>query len=238
MKMVESTIEEAALSWLGDLGYTDLPGPQLAPGEPASERGSFGEVVLAGRLREALYRLNPGIPEDAREDALRKVTRLTSTSLVLANRAFHAWLRDGVPVEYPRGDGSMAGDRVRLIAFDQVGLNDWLVVNQFTVAEGQQKRRPDVVVFVNGLPLGLVELKNAADAQATLGNAHAQVQTYGGNPLPAPVQRGAGAQRRAASAHRVAHRQRGVVQNLAHHHRRHRGPRHGGGAGGAHPGCV
>ena len=178
MPIQESIVEDAALEWFGELGYAIGHGPQLAPGEPAAERESFGEVVLVGRLREAIRRLNPAIPEEAREEALRKVLRVGTPSLTQTNRAFHRMLRDGVPVEYPRADGSIAGDHVRLVDFGEVAANDWLAVNQFTVIEGQHNRRPDIVVFVNGLPLGLIELKNAGDEGATIWSAYAQVQTY------------------------------------------------------------
>ena len=178
MSLNESIIEHAALEWFGELGYGVGHGPHLAPGEPAAERDSFGEVVLVGRLREAIRRLNPAIPEEAREEALRKVLRVGTPSLTQTNRAFHRMLRDGVPVEYPRPDGSIAGDHVRLIDFDDVRANDFFAVNQFTVIEGQHNRRPDIVVFVNGLPLGLIELKNAADEDATIWSAYAQLQTY------------------------------------------------------------
>ena len=178
MSLNESHVEDAALEWFGELGYAVGHGPQLAPGEPAAERDSFGEVVLVGRLREAIRRLNPAIPEEAREEALRKVLRVGTPSLTQTNRAFHRMLRDGVPVEYPRPDGSIAGDHVRLVDFGDVRANDWLAVNQFTVIEGQHNRRPDIVVFVNGLPLGLIELKNAADEDATIWSAYAQLQTY------------------------------------------------------------
>jgi type I restriction enzyme R subunit len=174
----ESIVEDAALGWFGELGYVVGHGPHLAPGEPAAERDSFGEVVLVGRLREAIRRLNPAIPEDAREEALRKVVRVGTPSLTQTNRAFHRMLRDGVPVEYPRADGSIKGDQVWLLNFGDVSANDWLAVNQFTVVEGQHNRRPDIVVFVNGLPLGLIELKNAADEDATIWSAYAQLQTY------------------------------------------------------------
>jgi len=174
----ESIVEDAALDWFGELGYAVGHGPHLAPGEPAAERESFGEVVLVGRLRAAIRRLNPAIPEEAREEALRKVLRVGTPSLTQTNRAFHRMLRDGVPVEYPRPDGSIAGDHVRLVDFGEVRANDWLAVNQFTVIEGQHNRRPDIVVFVNGLPLGLIELKNAADEDATIWSAYAQLQTY------------------------------------------------------------
>ena len=178
MSLNESTVEQAALQWLGELGYAIGHGPEMAPGEAVAERDSFSDVVLVGRLRDAIRRLNPAIPEDAREDALRKVLRVGMPSLTQTNRAFHKMLRDGVPVEYPRADGSIAGDYVRLVDFDNVLSNDWLAVNQFSVVEGQHTRRPDIVVFVNGLPLGVMELKNAADEEATIWNAYAQLQTY------------------------------------------------------------
>ena len=176
--MDESEVERAALEWFEQLGYGLTFGPDLAPGQPSAERTSLGDVVLVGRLRLAIRRLNPAIPEEAREEALRKVLRVGTPSLTQTNRAFHRMLRNGVPVEYPRSDGSIAGDDVRLVDFDAAKNNDWLVVNQLTVIEGQHNRRPDIVVFVNGLPLGLVELKNAADEDATIWSAYAQIQTY------------------------------------------------------------
>ena len=178
MSLYESDVEAAALDWFGELGYAVAHGPRLAPGEAAAERESFGEVVLVGRLSEAIRRLNPAIPDEARQEALRKVLRVGTPSLVQSNRAFHRMLRDGVPVEYPRPDGSIAGDHVRLVDFGEVRANDWLVVNQFTVVEGPHNRRPDLVVFVNGLPLGLIELKNAADENADIWAAYRQLQTY------------------------------------------------------------
>ena len=178
MSLNESIVEDAALEWFGELGYAVGHGPDIAPGEPAMERESFGGVVLVGRLRNAIRLLNPSIPEEAREEALRKVLRVGTQSLTQTNRSFHRMLRDGVPVEYPRPDGSIAGDHVRLVDFDDARANDWLVLNQFTVIEGQINRRPDIVVFVNGLPLGLVELKNAADEDTTVWSAYAQMQTY------------------------------------------------------------
>ena len=139
---------------------------------------TFGDVVLVGRLCEAIRRLNPTILEEAREEALRKVMRPEMPSPIGNNRRFHAMLCDGVKVEYRRKDGSIAGDRVRLIDFDDPKANDWLAVNQFTVIEGQHNRRPDIVIFVNGLPLAVIELKNAADEDATIWSALQQLQTY------------------------------------------------------------
>ena len=176
--LTEALVESAALEWFQDLGYALAHGPYIAPNEPSSERDSFSEVVLVGRLREAIRRLNPAIPDEAREEALRKVLRVGTPSLTQTNRAFQRMLRDGVPVEYPRPDASIAGDHVRLVDFGDVRANDWLAVNQFTVIEGQHNRRPDIVVFLNGLPLGLIELKNAADEDATIWSAYAQLQTY------------------------------------------------------------
>ena len=171
-------MEEAALDWLRELGYTVVRGPDLAPGEPGAERASFSDVVLARRLRDAIARLNPGIPVDAQEEAWRKVQRVRTPSLPQTNRTFHAWLRDGVPVEYRRPDGSIAGDSVRLLDFSAPTENEWLAANQFTVIEGQHQRRPDIVLFVNGLPLAVIELKNAADEDATIWGAFNQLQTY------------------------------------------------------------
>ena len=178
MSLTESTVEDATLAWFSELGYAVGHGTYIAPGEPAAERDSFGEVALIGRLRDAILRLNGSIPEEAREEALRKVLRVATPSLTQTNRAFHRLLRNGVPVEYPRPDGSIAGDHVRLVDFREVQANDWYAVNQFTVIEGRHNRRPDIVVFLNGLPLGLIELKNAADEDADIWAAYKQLQTY------------------------------------------------------------
>lgn len=178
MTFNEATVEEAALSWFAELGYAITHGPDIAPGEPRAERDSFGDVVLVGRLQDAVRRLNPEIPEEAREEAVRKLLRQETPSLVANNRRFHAMLQDGVEVEYRRPDGSIAGDRVRLVDYARPENDDWLAVNQFTVVEGQNNRRPDIVIFINGLPLAVIELKNAADENATIWSAYQQLQTY------------------------------------------------------------
>ena len=178
MILNESIVEDAALTWFGELGYAVGHGPDIAPGEPATERDSFADVVLMGRLRDAITRLNPVIPKEAREEALRKVLGSDFPSFLANNRAFHHMLRDGVEVEYKRPDGSIAGDRVRLVDFADVPANDWMAVNQFTVIEARHNRRPDIVVFVNGLPLAVLELKNAADEDASIWGAYKQLQTY------------------------------------------------------------
>ncbi len=176
--ITEAAVEAAALTWFGELGYTVAHAPHLAPGEIATERASFADALLTGRLRDAIAGLNARTPDDAREEAIRKILRHDSPSLIGNNRAFHRILRDGIPVEYRRDDGSIAGDQVRLIDFDNPDANDWLAVNQFTVIEGRNNRRPDIVVFVNGLPLGIVELKIPEDTDKWFGAAYNQIQTY------------------------------------------------------------
>jgi type I restriction enzyme R subunit len=178
MPFTESTVEDAALVWFKELGYATAHAPHFTPGELTTERDSFADVILAGRLSDAIRRLNPAIPADARDEALRKLLRHDAPSLVANNRAFHQMLRDGVEVEYRREDGSIAGDHVRLIDFDDAEANDWLAVNQFTVIEGQNNRRPDIVIFVNGLPAGLIELKIPEDTDKWFAAAYNQIQTY------------------------------------------------------------
>jgi type I restriction enzyme R subunit len=176
----ESIVEDAALAWLEALGYAVHHGPDIAAGEPAAERSdpNYRDVVLESRLRQALARLNPDLPPEALEDAYRKLMRTHAPSLVERNRAVHRMLVDGVTVEYRRADGSIAGAQARVLDFDSPDNNDWLAVNQLTVAEGQHTRRLDVVLFVNGLPLGAIELKNAANENATVWSAFQQLQTY------------------------------------------------------------
>ena len=176
----ESVVEEAALAWLAGLGYAVLNGPEIAAGEPAAERNdpNYRDVILEQRLRSALARLNRELPADAIEDAYRKLTRADAPSLVERNRAVHRMLVDGITVEYRRTDGSIAGAQARALDFDAPANNDWLAVNQFTVAEGQHTRRPDVVLFVNGLALAVIELKNPSDEKATISSAFQQLETY------------------------------------------------------------
>jgi len=175
--ITEAHIEDTALTWFEGLGYQTIHGPDIAPGEADQERETYGDVVLVERLRAALERMNPNVPTDAREDALRQVVHEVAGDLTMRNRAFHRLLTDGVPVEYP-DDGRMVGGTVWLVDFDRPENNDWLAVNQFTVIEERRNRRPDVVVFVNGLPLAVFELKNPADETATLDRAWNQLQTY------------------------------------------------------------
>jgi type I restriction enzyme R subunit len=178
--LTESVVEDAALAWLEALGYTLLHGPDIAVGQPAAERNDpdFRDAILDSRLRQALVQLNPELPMDALDEARRKLIKIDAPSLIERNRAVHRMLVDGVTVEYRREDGSIAGAQARVINFDDPDDNDWLAVNQFTVADGHQTRRPDVVLFVNGLPLAVIELKNAANQDADIWSAFRQLQTY------------------------------------------------------------
>ena len=178
VSITESTVESAALSWLYNLGWRTAHGPDIAPGTPDAERTDYGEVILAQRLRDALARLNPDLPPDALDDAFRKLSHPQGTSLPARNRAFHRMAVDGVTVEYRDAGGAVRGDQARVIDFDHPANNDWLAVNQFTVVENRRERRPDVVLFVNGLPLAVIELKNPVDEEATIWTAWQQVQTY------------------------------------------------------------
>jgi len=174
----ESLVEEAALTWLEGLCWSVRHGPKIAPGEPEAERTDYAQVVLEKRLRQALANLNPDLPSQALDDAFRKLTRLEGPTLEARNRAFHRLLADGVTVEYRRPNGSIAGAQVKVIDYKDPGENDWLAVNQFTVTENKRTRRPDVVLFVNGIPLAVIELKNPADENATIWTAFQQLQTY------------------------------------------------------------
>ena len=174
----ESVVEDAALAWLESIGWRIAHGPDIAPGMPAAERRDYGEVVLAQRLRDALARLNTTLPAEALDDAFRKLTRPEGADLLQRNRALHRLLVDGVTVEYRTADGGIRGAPVRVLDFDDLDNNDWLALNQFAVVENRQSRRPDIVLFVNGLPLAVIELKNAADADATIWTAWQQLQTY------------------------------------------------------------
>ncbi|MGH2569039.1 MAG: type I restriction endonuclease, partial [Bacteroidota bacterium] len=174
----ESVVEQAALAWLGSLGYTILSGLEIAPGELQAERDDYRQVVLETRLRQALQRLNPQVPSDAIQEAFRKLTRPDLPLLIANNHMIHKYLVEGVPVEYQRTGGSMGGDLVRVLDYDTLENNEFLAVNQFTVVEDQHERRPDVVLFINGLPLAVLELKNAATESATIWSAFNQLQTY------------------------------------------------------------
>lgn len=172
----ENVAELATLEWFERLGYEVRYGPDIAPGAPGAERTDYRDAVLRGRLRAALARLSPDLPAAALADAERRLLAPTTPSLVHENRRAHRMLVDGVEVEVALPDG-VRGVRVRAVDWDDAERNDWLVVNQLTVS-GRSTRRADVVVFVNGLPLAVIELKDPADEDATIWTAFHQLQTY------------------------------------------------------------
>ena len=176
--ITEAEVEQAALDWLKGLGWQVAHGPDIAPGTPNAERTDYGQVVLERRVQDALVQLNPGLPTTALDDAYRKLTRPEGSTLETRNRAFHGMVVDGVTVEYRDMEGRVRGAQAQVIDFDNPNRNDWLAVNQFTITENRNTRRPDVVLFVNGLPLGVIELKNPVDEDATIWTAWQQLQTY------------------------------------------------------------
>ena len=174
----ESLVEEMAVGWLKDLGWSVGHGPGLISDTLSSERSSYEKVVLEQRLRDALGEINPELAAEALEDAFRKLTRPQGSNTAARNREFHRMLVEGVTVEHRADNGAIRGAQVQVIDFDHPNSNDWLAVNQFTVTENRNRRRPDVVLFVNGLPLGIIELKNPVDEEATIWTAWRQLQTY------------------------------------------------------------
>ena len=174
----ESTVETAALSWLSSLGWQTLYGPDMAPETPNAERADFTQVVLEARLRDALLNLNSGLPPSALETGLRSLINPDGPTLEARNRSFHHVLTRGVTVPVRRPDGTVSGEPAAVVDFENPANNDWLAVNQFTVKEDQSTRRADIVLFLNGLPLGIIELKNPADENTDVWDAWNQLQTY------------------------------------------------------------
>lgn len=175
--MTEDQLEQDALGWLKDEGYTPLCGYDIAPDGATPERADYRQPLLLDRLRAAIAKLNPLIPLVARDDALKQVVDLGTPALLAANRHFHNLLVNGVPVQYQK-DGETRGDFVKLIDFTNVAANEWLAIKQYTLKGPKHTRRPDIILFVNGLPLVLLELKNPADTHADVWKAFEQIQTY------------------------------------------------------------
>lgn len=174
--ITENEIEEIALGYLQSLGYGHVLGTDISPDGDHTER-QYTDVVLVTRLRDAIDKLNPLITQDAKEDALKKVLRTDSPNLLINNETFHKYLTEGVDVEI-RTESGIRGEKVYIIDFENPENNEFLAVNQFTIIEGNQNKRPDIILFVNGLPLVVIELKNAVDENATLKSAYNQIQTY------------------------------------------------------------
>ncbi len=176
--VTESTVEAAALDWLEGLGWDVAHGPEIGPDGSNPERTDYRVVLLEGRLRNALDRLNPDLPADALDYAFRKVVQPEGVTLEARNRDLHRMLVEGIGVEYRARDGAMRGAQVSVLDYAHPERNDFLAVNQFTVKDGEHQRRADIVLFVNGLPLIVMELKNPADEKATVWKAWQQLQTY------------------------------------------------------------
>ncbi len=177
MKVTENQIETFAIGLLQRQGYTWLYAPDIAPDSENPERDTFEQVLLPGRLQNAVRRINYRIPGEARDEAIREVRRIASPDLIAGNETFHRFLTEGVPVSR-RVDGDDRGDRVWLIDFHHPENNEFVVANQFTVVGNGHTKRPDIVLFVNGIPLVVIELKNPADENATVRSAFRQIDTY------------------------------------------------------------
>jgi len=174
----ESQLEEAALEWFEELGYEVVFGPDIAPDGEYPEREDYGEVILVERLKEALTRINPKLPNDAIEDALRQILIPQSPSLIMNNKAFQKMITDGIDVSVKQPDGSYRTEKAYVFDFSKPLNNEFLVANQFTIVEHGVEKRPDVVVFANGIPLVVIELKSAIDENVDISDAYNQLQTY------------------------------------------------------------
>ena len=176
--LLEAELEELLLRDLERLGYERSTDAETGPDGTSSERESYGDVILQSRLVAAIEKLNPHIPSEAGQDAFKSIVATVTPSLVEENRRLHRFMVEGVGVEYYDTDGTIRGDVVRLIDFDALEMNDWLVLSQLTVVENGNHRRPDVVLYLNGMPLAVIELKNPGDENTTLDGAFNQIQTY------------------------------------------------------------
>lgn len=175
--MTEDQLEQETLGWLADVGYTVRCGPDIAHDGPDPQRTGYGQVILPHRLRAAIDRLNPHIPPSARDDAFKQVENLDTPVQLAANRAFHKQLTNGVNVQYQK-DGETRGDFIRLVDWANPQNNEFWAVSQFTIKGPHHTRRPDIILFINGLPLVLIELKNSVNENADIWKAYDQIQTY------------------------------------------------------------
>lgn len=176
----EDDLEQMSLEWFQEIGYTFIHGPLLAPDGEKPERDDFRQVVLTGRLRSALTKLNPGVPAATIESAVLQLANPNTPGLLASNRQLHRWMTTGLPITYMDGNQEV-GIRLKAIGFDDPKTNDWLVVNQLAIQGPKHNRRPDVVVYLNGLPVAVLELKNPADEKADIWAAFNQLQTYKDN---------------------------------------------------------
>ncbi len=176
--IAESEVEIEALEVLNSLGYQIISGPEISPDSLFAERKDYSQVILSKKLEEAIDRINPVIPVEGKEDAIKKLKKIESQSLAVDNKDFHRLLTDGIDAEFLDEDNNVKSEKVWLIDFKNIENNSFLAVNQFTIIENNKNRRPDIVIFVNGLPLALFELKNPTDEKATIRSAYNQLETY------------------------------------------------------------
>ncbi|TAN38337.1 MAG: type I restriction endonuclease subunit R, partial [Candidatus Methanoperedens sp.] len=175
--ITENNIETFAIEVLKSLGWEYIHGLSIAPGAEYAEKESFEQIILTQRLRKAVARLNRDIPADAQEQAVQKVLRIYSPDMLHNNEIFHQFLVEKVKIPYQQ-DGYERSYEVALIDFSNPSNNEFLVVNQYTIIENNQNKRPDILLFINGIPIVLFELKNAADENATIKKAFDQIRTY------------------------------------------------------------
>jgi len=175
--ITEDTLEQQTKTWFREIGYNTVFGPDIASDSQNPERKDFSDVVLVGRLRNAIQNINPGLPSIAVEEAIRKVLLFDITNPILQNKKCHQYITEGVDIEYQTEDGTKA-DNVKLIDFESPENNEFTVINQFTIIENKNNRRPDLIVYVNGLPLSVIELKNISDPNTDIWDAYNQIQTY------------------------------------------------------------
>lgn len=174
----EDIIEQATLAWLGSLDYELIQGADIAPDSPTQDRKNYSDVILEERLISSLATINPNLSTEILKDVCRKIITSRAPDLFEDNYLFHRMLVDGVDIEYTKDDGSIAGDKAYLIDFENITNNSFIAVNQFTVVENKRNRRPDIIIFINGVPLAVIELKNAVNENTTLTHAYNQLQTY------------------------------------------------------------
>ena len=175
--ITEDQLEQECLTWFKDIGYQVLHGTEIAPESPQAERTDFRQVILQSRLHDTLHTLNPDVPSHVIDAAVIQIANPNIPGLMAANRQLHKWMTQGYPVKYMDGTNER-GVRLSLIDFDNPANNNWLVVNQVAIQGGKHNRRPDIIVYLNGLPVAVIELKNPADEKADIWAAYRQLQTY------------------------------------------------------------
>lgn len=177
MKLNEEQLEQVTIEIFQELGYEYKFGPEIAPDSDTPLRAKWDDVILTPNLQEAIKRLNPQLSKENIEEVTKKIKRLNDKEFLSSNVKFHKYLTEGVPLEY-RSKGKIVNDTIKLIDYENINKNEFLVINQFTIIQDNHNRRPDLIVFINGLPIGLIELKNPTDEKTSLESAYKQIETY------------------------------------------------------------